>query len=195
MRPLTMLDADGTIYDLVGGLITRLRNQFAYTLHREDVKKYTLAGLTGRPEIDQYIIDGCLRDAKFYFGLQPFPGVQEGILRLSEVSRLAVITARNPYYLRATQLAVARDFPGVPITCACRPQGKVRAAKDLGVKYAIEDNGNTALELAQANIKTFLVQTSYTFLPKRHRLIRVVSSFSEAVDQILNPNSEKVEVA
>lgn len=184
-----ILDADGTLYDLIGGLIRDIRNRFAYVLHREDFRIYSLANLVpDRPDINRHIID-CLQDAKFYYNLEPFPGVAEALLPLAEYGKLVLVTARRREFLRATGLAVARDFPGVTITCEHRKgEHKGAVVNSLpDARVAFEDNTDAALDYLKRGLKVYLIgppQAPYNggYLPK-HRNLTVSGTFPEAVEK------------
>ena len=192
MRRTVILDADGTLYDLIGGIIREVRNRFAYVLHREDFKQPSLRDLIpDRPDITNCIY-GLLKDAKFYHGLEPFPGVAEALLPLAEYGKLVLVTARRREFLRATSLAMARDFPGVTITAEHRKgEYKGSVVRDLpGARVAFEDNSDAAFDYLKRGLKVCLIgppQAPYTKVPlTRHRNLIVAGSFPEAVEKFLS---------
>lgn len=191
MRRTVILDADGTLYDLVGGLIRSIRNHFAYVIHREDVRNRNLLMMAppDRPEIGEHILK-CLKDPKFFYNLQPFPGVAEALLPLAEYGKLVVVTARDRSMVRATQLAMARDFPGVTISgVECRKGDNKASVIRLipDARVAFEDDTEAALEYARKGLRTFLIgppQAPYTTLPYgRMRNLHIAGSFPEAVEK------------
>lgn len=190
-RRTVILDADGTLYDLIGGLIRNIRNTFAYVLHREDFKERDLRNLVpDRPDINQRIIK-WFQDPHFYHGLEPFPGVAEALLPLAEYGRLVVVTARRREYLRASSLAAARDFPGVTMTFEHR-KGESKAgvlASLPGACVAFDDDEDVAYQYLRRNLRTFLIgppQAPYTKIPfGKHPKLTVCGTFPEAVEKFM----------
>lgn len=190
-RRTVILDADGTLYDLIGGVIRRVRNQFAHILHREDFTQYDLRNLVpDRPDINHKIIE-WFSDARFYHELEPFPGVAEALLPLAEYGKLVVVTARRREFLRASSLAAARDFPGVTMTFEHRKgEHKASVLSVLpGAVVAFDDNEMAAMQYLKKGLRVCLIgapQAPYTKIPfGRHPKLSIHGSFPEAAEKFL----------
>ena len=191
-----MVDLDNTCYDLIEGLQRRLMAKFGYVLKREDVRQYSLAGLTGNPVADTDIIN-ALQDPDFFASLRPFPGAAEALARLAEDGDLVFVSGRPPDFRVVSNAALRRDFPGLPIHAVHHTRGKVRMAKQYHSRIAIDDHPGTAVKYANQHVMCYLLRTPYIGEVPRSRYLSVVSSLKEAVDEILSPIMEhrKVEAS
>lgn len=192
MKTVVAFDADGVLYDFLGGLKRRLEDKFGYNLDIPSVRTYSLYGLTGNDDIDHDISE-AIHDPRFYFGLKPMPHAVEAIGRLAadDDFTLVVITARPSQCMQATRVAIERDFgPVFPEVTLCKSDRKPRLAKKLHhARIAFEDNANTAVAYAQAGIRTYLVRHPYNAESRLHSRIVPVGDLGEAVDHILSQNT------
>lgn len=188
------VDADGVMYDLLGGMIAHLKARWKYDLKREDVKQYSLAGLTGVPEIDEDIIRQ-LRTPRFFFGLAPSEGAQEAIRMLADSGIVYVVTARGDHCSSATHAAVSRDFPDAVSEVVHTPN-KARYARSMRIKYAVDDGPHLVRAYVDARIKTWMITSGYTApgdIPHSRRFLRTAPSLLAAARDILKSSSNSVE--
>lgn len=182
------LDADGVLYDQVGGILQHVNVTYGLNIRREDIKQYNLAGLTGNEQADRDIID-LLQDPTFYWGLRPFDGVKEALYRLQAAGHtFVVITSRPRKAYTGTRHALERDFPGLAIIDCYTTGKKTRYARSLRVRYMVEDHAPTAEDLAKWRVRTFLMLRSYTGAYRRRgRYLIPVNTMAEVADYILRP--------
>lgn len=180
-------DLDGTIYDLLGGIISHLRDHHNIHKQREDVTSYNLAGFTGDELADRAIIN-LFSDPRFYFNLRPMPGAVEAMRRLREHGRIVAVTSRPVNAHIVTKLALARDFGlGVIDERVYFTKAKARECQVLRARAMFEDHPETAQKVAAKGIRTYLLSSPYMGEVRRSRHLRVVSSISEAVADLTAP--------
>lgn len=175
------LDLDGVLYDTIGGLLSYLEERWSIKRTRESVIQYSVAGLTGRKEVD----DDLLRQIytpQFYANLQPYPGAVEAVEKLAGLAQLHVITSRPNTTMGITLVKVNQHFPWV--TQIHHTKRKARLARALRIRYAVDDHLPTAEEYAEARVRTWVVRHPYTGQLPRNRYLLEAESMADAAEQI-----------
>lgn len=176
------LDADGVLYDFVGGMLRYLETRWGVGLHRSEIKTPVVTQWTARPMVNADL--GVHARSPGLFGdLETISGTPDAVARLCKVAHVHLITARPISTRGATAASVARWFPG--ISDIHHTRNKAQIAKKLRVKYAVEDHIPTALEYVNSKVKVWVVRYPFTGPIPRSRFISDVDTPVEAIDDII----------
>jgi 5'(3')-deoxyribonucleotidase len=180
MTPKVAVDLDGVLFDFIGGIQFRLRDRWGIDMPRSDIVG-NVSRLTGNPMVDQDLHQQIF-NPKFYYGLSVFPDVADRIRSLADHANIYAITSRPPSTRKVTMLRLSSDFPAIiDLHYTSR---KHRTAKALGIRYAVEDHAPTAESYSKNRIRTWLVRSGEAPALKRNRLLKVVGSTPEALEEI-----------
>lgn len=164
-KPTIAIDIDEVLSPL-HDLLFAHHNQVYGTNYpiRDPAGSYFLHDYTDEPK------DQVLSKIKDFVQSQAFKNVQpleyavQVLAVLEKRFRLVIITARQDFFEEITHIWLAQHFPSVfdevQFTEYIQGEGskvpKSQICQQLGAKYMIEDNLETAIDCAKAGVKTLL---------------------------------------
>ncbi|KAG0467528.1 hypothetical protein HPP92_018491 [Vanilla planifolia] len=138
------------------------------------------------------------KSLQFRSGIDPIPGAQSTLLRLSTFCDLSIVTSRQNVIKEHTIEWIEKHYPGIfkeiqfgnhfALDGKSRPKSEI--CRSLGVQVLIDDNPMYALECAKVGIKVLLFdyQNSYPWSKDvavvSHSMVTTVSSWEEVEQQL-----------
>lgn len=180
-RPALGVDLDNVIAQTDRKVREIVRQLFDIRLRRQDIKEYAYhkCGITERQENRVFDVfnSGACSD------LVLVPGARNAIERLRRAYRVLIVTSRHPSTDAFTgEWLIRKRIPFDELIFATKKQ-----AIDRDLDYAVEDCWEYAVELAKHGVKVFLYSYPWNRNKGDHPRIRVVRSWREIVQHLLEP--------
>ncbi|KAK4564996.1 hypothetical protein RGQ29_006871 [Quercus rubra] len=136
----------------------------------------------------------------FKMGIQPLPGAQRALHKLSRYCNLSIVTSRQNAIKDHTIDWIEKHYPGLfqeiqfgnhfALDGESRPKSEI--CRSLGAKVLIDDNPKYAIECAEAGIKVLLFdyENSYPWCKiesvNQHPLVTKVYNWDEVEQQLIS---------
>jgi hypothetical protein len=168
MKQVVVIDIDEVLQPFFHPFHIHHDEQYGTTITKSDPQdRYYLEQFTGDPsEVVERKLEAYVKTEDFT-KIKPLRGAVEAVLWLRQHDfEPVVITARQPFFVKATHNFLDAHFPqafkgvhfishhvGSSLTPAA---SKLDICKELGAAYVIDDNVGTATLCAEAGIKAIL---------------------------------------
>ena len=176
------IDIDGTLTD-PSYFIPYLNEYFKKEIRTDVPHVYDYAELYGTSsEAIRYYLSHV--NANLMFESHLVDHAKETVLDLSEKNDVYIITARpQELYDKTRRWLDLRGLGKIELLCLGTPD-KSPVAKELGVKYFLEDHPTASLTIADAGINVYLMDAPYN-KDTVHKNIERVYSWIEAREHLM----------
>jgi 5'(3')-deoxyribonucleotidase len=152
-------DIDGVVADTMGSFILVAKEQFGYSVKKEDITSYILDNCLDIPPEVLYEIVRQILDDPFGVRLEPIEGAREVLLRISSHNALTFVTARpDAISIKKWLFSIFPELnpDDINVIATGRHAAKLSVLKELGLKFFLKDNLETCEELFQNGIRSIV---------------------------------------
>jgi uncharacterized HAD superfamily protein len=178
-------DIDGVFADTFHSFVAKAQSDYGYRFKYEDITEYDFMKVLDMDEEESDAILQSLLDRPLESGVMPIPGAVEVLTRLSGLSPLHFVTARNQRqpildWVEHQLQEVDRNRIRLDVTGVHTE--KIPVLLDKGFKYFVEDRLDTCPLLDQNGIIPILFEQPWNRKPHAYLVVRDWEEISVLID-------------